>query len=290
VTYSAFSTAATIETERDGAVLVVRLNRPDRLNAYTLAMHDELIEAYDRADADDEVRAIVVTGAGRAFCAGADLGRGGATFAREPTGQPHRDSGGTLNLRTYECSKPIIAAINGPAVGVGATMTLPMDIRLAADTAKIGFVFARRGIVADGCASWFLPRVVGVAKALEWTLTGRVFDAAEAHEAGLVRSVHPPDELLPAAMKLAREIAENTSAVSVTLNRHLMWRMLGADHPMAAHEVESRAIEFAGRSADAREGVESFLEKRPPHYPGRVPADLPDFYPWWDERPFTPLP
>jgi enoyl-CoA hydratase/carnithine racemase len=282
-------TYSTIETERDGSVLVVRLNRPDRLNAYTMTMHDELVDAYDRADADGEVRAIVVTGAGRAFCAGADLGRGGATFAREPGDQPHRDSGGMLNLRTFECTKPVIAAINGPAVGVGATMTLPMDIRLAADTARIGFVFARRGIVADGCASWFLPRVVGVAKALEWTLSGRVFDATEAHEAGLVRSLHPADELLPAAMELAREIAENTSAVSVTLNRQLMWRMLGADHPMAAHEVESRALELVGRSADAREGVESFLAKRPPRYPGRVPADLPDFYPWWPERSFRPL-
>ncbi|WP_037067674.1 crotonase/enoyl-CoA hydratase family protein [Pseudonocardia acaciae] len=283
-------TYSTVETERDGSILLVRLNRPDRLNAYTNVMHDELIDVYDKADADDEVRAIVVTGAGRAFCAGADLGRGGATFAREHKDEPHRDTGGMLNLRTYQCTKPLIAAINGPAVGVGATMTLPMDIRLAADTAKIGFVFARRGIVADGCASWFLPRVVGIAKALEWTLTGRVFDAAEAHAAGLVRSVHPADELLPAALDLAREIAENTSAVSVTLNRQLMWRMLGADHPMAAHEVESRTLEHVGRGPDAREGVESFLEKRPPRYPGRVPSDLPDFYPWWDERPFTPLP
>jgi enoyl-CoA hydratase/carnithine racemase len=195
-----------------------------------------------------------------------------------------------LNLRSYEFSKPMIAAINGPAVGVGATMTLPMDIRLAVDTVKMGFVFARRGIVADGCASWFLPRVVGISKALEWTMSGRVFGAAEALEAGLVRSLHPSDELLPAAMELAREIAENTSAVSVTLNRQLMWRMLGADHPMAAHEVESRALGFVGNSADAREGVESFLAKRPAKYPGRVPADLPDFYPWWPDRGFTPLP
>jgi enoyl-CoA hydratase/carnithine racemase len=280
---------STVQTERHGAVLLVRLNRPDRLNAYTLDMHDELVRAYDAADADNDVRAIVVTGNGRGFCAGADLGAGGGTFDRgdDPN---HRDSGGTLNLRTFELSKPIIAAINGPAVGVGATMTLPMDIRLAADTAKMGFVFARRGIVADGCASWFLPRVVGVAKALEWTLSGRVFDAAEALEAGLVRSVHPAEELLPAAMELANEIAENTSAVSVTINRQLMWRMLGVDHPMRAHQVESRALRFAGSSPDAREGVESFLAKRPARYPGRVPADLPEFYPWWEQPEFHPLP
>lgn len=270
-------------------MLLVRLNRPDRLNAYNLELHDELVHAYDEADADNDVRVIVVTGNGRAFCAGADLAAAGATFDHDDDPN-HRDSGGVLNLRTFEMSKPVIAAINGPAVGVGATMTLPMDIRLAADTAKMGFVFARRGIVADGCASWFLPRVVGVSKALEWTLSGRVFGAAEALEAGLVRSVHPADELLPAAMELANEIAQNTSAISVTLNRQLMWRMLGADHPIQANQVESRALRFVGGSADAREGVESFLEKRPAKYPGRVPADLPDFYPWWPEREFHPLP
>ena len=195
-----------------------------------------------------------------------------------------------MTLRIFNCLKPVIAAINGPAVGVGATMTLPMDIRLAVDTVKMGFVFARRGIVADGCASWFLPRVVGISKALEWTLSGRVFGAAEALEAGLVRSLHPADELLPAAMELAREIAENTSAISVTMNRQLMWRMLGADHPMAAHEVESRALGVIGGTPDAKEGVESFLEKRPARYPGKVPADLPDFYPWWPDRQFRALP
>jgi enoyl-CoA hydratase/carnithine racemase len=283
-------TYTTIETQRHGGVLLVRLNRPDRLNAYNLDMLDDLLRVYDEADADNDVRAIVVTGSGRAFCAGADLEKAGNTFARKPSDQPHRDSGGLLNLRTYQLTKPVIAAINGPAVGVGATMTLPMDIRLAADTAKMGFVFARRGIVADGCASWFLPRVVGVSTALEWTLSGRVFDAAEALRAGLVRSLHPADELVPAALELANEIAEHTSAVSVTLNRQLMWRMLGADHPMAAHEVESRALAHVGGTADAREGVESFLEKRPARYPCRVPADLPDFYPWWPDREFNPLP
>jgi enoyl-CoA hydratase/carnithine racemase len=279
---------STVQTERHGAVLLVRLNRPDQLNAYNRDMLDDLVRTYDEADADNDVRVIVVTGNGRAFCAGADLSSGGSTFDRSDELE-HRDSGGVLNLRTFELSKPVIAAINGPAVGIGATMTLPMDIRLAADNAKIGFVFARRGISADGCASWFLPRVVGVSKALEWTLSGRVFSAAEALEAGLVRSLHPVDELLPAAMELATEIAENTSALSVTLNRQLMWRMLGADHPMRAHEVESRALRFIGASADAREGVTSFLEKRPARYPAKVPADLPEFYPWWEQAEFTPL-
>lgn len=278
-----------IETERDGSVLLVRLNRPDRLNAFNLDMHHELVRLYDEADADNDVRVIVVTGNGRAFCAGADLAAAGDTFnyADDPN---HRDVGGELNLRTYACTKPVIAAINGPAVGVGATMTLPMDIRLASETARIGFVFARRGIVADGCASWFLPRVVGISRALEWTLSGRVFDAQEALDAGLVRSVHPPEELLPAALELAREIAENTSAISVTLNRQLMWRMLGADHPMEANQVESRALRAVGSGPDAQEGIGSFLAKRAPKYPGRVPADLPDFYPWWEDRPFRPLP
>ncbi|HEY0574245.1 MAG TPA: crotonase/enoyl-CoA hydratase family protein [Pseudonocardia sp.] len=278
-----------IETERDGSVLLVRLNRPDRLNAFNLDMHHELVRLYDEADADNDVRVIVVTGNGRAFCAGADLAAAGDTFnyADDPN---HRDVGGELNLRTYACTKPVIAAINGPAVGVGATMTLPMDIRLASETARIGFVFARRGIVADGCASWFLPKVVGISRALEWTLTGRVFDAKEALDAGLVRSVHPPEELLPAALELAREIAENTSAISVTLNRQLMWRMLGADHPMEANQVESRALRAVGSGPDAQEGIGSFLAKRAPKYPGRVPADLPEFYPWWEDRPFRPLP
>lgn len=283
MTYSA------IEPERHGPVLVARLNRPDRLNAFTLDMHRELLRLYDEADADDDVRVIVVTGNGRAFCAGADLAAAGATFdyADDPN---HRDVGGELNLRTFAFTKPVIAAINGPAVGVGATMTLPMDVRLAADTAKFGFVFARRGIVADGCASWFLPRVVGISTALEWSLTGRVFGAEEARAAGLVRSLHPVDELLPAALELATEIAQNTSAVSVALNRQLMWRMLGADHPIEANQVESRALRAVGGGRDAREGIESFLAKRPAVFPDRVPADLPSFYPWWEDRPFRPLP
>lgn len=282
-------TYSQIELEPDGAVLLIRLNRAERLNAFTRTMHIELLRAYDEADADDEVRVVVVTGAGRAFCAGADLAGAGDTFAYADDPE-HRDIGGELNLRTFASTKPVIAAINGAAVGVGATMTLPMDVRLAADTAKMGFVFARRGIVPDGCSSWFLPRVVGIARAMEWMTTGRVFDAEEALRAGLVRQLYPPEELLPAALGLAREIADNTSAVSVALTRQMLWRMLGADHPMRANELESRALRAVGGGPDSREGVESFLAKRPAAYPGRVPSDLPEFYPWWDERPFIPLP
>ncbi|HTK63679.1 MAG TPA: crotonase/enoyl-CoA hydratase family protein [Pseudonocardia sp.] len=278
-----------IKIERDGAVAILRLNRPDQLNALTVEMIAGYVDVLDTVDADNGVRAVVVTVAGRAFCAGADLSGGADTFNRNDE-QAHRDRGGILNLRIFEMTKPMIAAINGPAVGLGATQTLPMDIRIASETAKIGFVFARRGIVADGCASWFLPRVVGVSKALEWTMSGRVFGAQEALDAGLVRDVLPPDQVLPKALELAHEIADNTSAVSVALNRQMLWRMLGADHPIAANELESRALNAVGGTPDAHEGVTSFLEKRPAKYPGRVPADLPDFYPWWPDRPYTPLP
>jgi enoyl-CoA hydratase/carnithine racemase len=272
---------------RDG-VLTLTLNRPERLNAYTPTMHRELIDAIDRADADDQVRAVIVTGAGRAFCAGADLGGGGATF--DATGreamEAHRDGGGMLTLRIYESIKPFIAAINGPAVGVGITMTLPMDVRLASTGAKMGFVFARRGIVPEACSSWFLPRVVGISRASEWVVTGRVFGAEEALEGRLVSRLLPPDELLPAARALAREIADHTSGVSVALARQMLWRMLGADHPMEAHRIDSRAIYYMGGTADAREGVTAFLEKRPARFPMRPSKDMPDFYPWWPERPF----
>jgi enoyl-CoA hydratase/carnithine racemase len=274
----------------DDGVLTLTLHRPEKLNAFTGTMMNEMIDAFDRADADDAVRAVIVTGSGRAFCAGADLSAGGATFnadarADRPSGV-NRDGGGLLTLRIYQCKKPVIAAINGPAVGVGVTMTLPMDIRLAADVARFGFVFARRGIVPEACSSYFLPRVVGISQALEWTYSGRVFQADEALAGGLVRSVHPKDELLPAARAIAREIADNTSAISVTLIRHMMWRMLGADHPMRAHQIDSRGVYYTGRSADAKEGVEAFLEKRPAHFPGKVSADMPEFFPWWQEPEF----
>jgi enoyl-CoA hydratase/carnithine racemase len=263
-------------------VLTITLDRPDRLNAFTPTMGRELIEAFDRADADDDVRAIIVTGEGRGFCAGADLGSGGDTFDwrdRQEADEIPRDGGGRVTLRIFESTKPVIAAINGPAVGVGITMTLPMDVRLAAQEAKIGFVFTRRGIVPEACSSWFLPRIVGISQALEWVVTGRVFSAQEAHAGGLVRSVHPQADLLGAARELAREIAENTAPVSVALSRRLLWSMLGADHPMEAHRADSRAMFARGQSADAREGVTSFLEKRPADFPDRVSDGLPEVLP-----------
>ena len=279
-----------IAYEVDDRVLTITLDRPDRLNAFTYTMHAELIDAFDRADADDDVRVVVVTGRGRGFCAGADLGSGGGTFDHsellEQQGE-HRDEGGLVTLRIFRLTKPIIAAVNGPAVGVGATMTLPMDIRMASESARYGFVFARRGLVPEAASSWFLPRVVGISKAAEWTYTGRVFPASEALAAGLVRSVHAPDDLLPAAYELAREITDNTSRVSVALTRQMLWRMLGEPHPMSAHRVDSRAINAMGASPDAREGVLSFLEKRPAQFTMRPTTDMPAFYPWWDEPEFT---
>src|SRR3954454_19307900 len=279
-----------IRYEVADSVLTITLNRPDRLNAFTPTMMSELIEAFDAADADDDVRAVIVTGEGRGFCAGADLGGGGDTFdwrARGNGGEGGanipRDGGGRVTLRIYESTKPVIAAINGPAVGVGVTMTLPMDVRLVAEGAKIGFVFARRGIVPEACSSWFLPRLVGISRAMEWVATGRVFDAQEALDGGLVRSVHAPDELLAAAHELAREIADNTSAVSVALARQLMWRGLGMEHPMRAHQADSRAMFSRGQSADAVEGVTSFLEKRPASYPDSVSDGLPDVFPHIEE-------
>jgi enoyl-CoA hydratase/carnithine racemase len=277
-----------ITTEVADNVLTITLNRPERLNAWTAQMGLELREAFDRADAEEEVRAIIVTGAGRGFCAGADLTAGGETFdsrKRESTG-PARDGGGELTLRIFRCTKPVIAAINGPAVGVGATMTLPMDIRLAAEDARIGFVFARRGIIPEACSSWFLPRVVGISRAMEWVSTGRVFSAQEGLEGGLLRSLHPQEELLDAARALAREIAENTAPVSVALARQLMWRMLGAEHPMLAHRADSRGMVSRGESADAVEGITAFLEKRPATFPDRVSDGLPEIMPWWSEPEF----
>jgi enoyl-CoA hydratase/carnithine racemase len=265
-------------------ILTITLNRPQRLNAWTPTMGRELIAAFDRADADDDVRAVIVTGAGRGFCAGADLEAGGETFdyrKRQADTAVPRDTGGELTLRIFDSKKPVIAAINGPAVGVGATMTLPMDIRLAAEQARVGFVFTRRGIVPEACSSWFLPRVVGISRAMEWAATGRVFSAQEALEGGLVRSVHAADALLDAAYELAREIAENTAPVSVALARQLMWRMLGAEHPMLAHRADSRGMFARGQSADAVEGVTAFLEKRPARFPERVSDELPEIMPGW---------
>jgi enoyl-CoA hydratase/carnithine racemase len=280
----------TIQTELEQGILTVTLNRPDRLNAFTTQMLYDLLAVFDESDANDAVRVVIVTGAGTGFCAGADLGGGGGTFdASALEGRDeHRDGGGRVALRIFESKKPVIAAINGPAVGVGITMTLPMDVRIASDRARMGFVFARRGIVPEACSSWFLPRVVGISQAMEWVATGRVFPAEEALAGRLVSKLVPHDELLPTARALAAEIAGNTSAVSVCLARQLLWRMLGADHPMEAHRVDSRAIYAMGRSADAYEGVQSFLEKRPPRFSMRVSKDLPDFFPWWQERRFEP--
>jgi enoyl-CoA hydratase/carnithine racemase len=276
----------TLTTEREDGVLTLTLSRPDRLNALNAKMVAELLRVLDEIDADDAVRAVIVTGAGRAFCAGADLGGGGATFdtAEEKSVPP--DGGGLITLRLYECKKPVIAAINGAAVGVGVTMTLPMDVRIASEKARFGFVFARRGIVPEAASSWFLPRVVGINQAMEWVATGRLFPAAEALAGGLVSRVVPEAELLPAARALAREIADNTSGVSVCLARQLLWKMLGADHPMEAHKIDSRLIHAMGASPDAYEGVQSFLEKRPANFTMKVSRDLPDVYPWWSERKF----
>ena len=279
-----------IRYEVDDRVLTISLNRPDRLNAFTPTMGRELLEAFDRADSDDEVRAIVVTGEGRAFCAGADLAGGGDTFDWRDRDSDHevpRDGGGEVALRIFNSTKPVIAAINGPAVGVGITMTLPMDIRLAANGARIGFVFARRGIVPEACSSWFLPRIVGISQAMEWVATGRVFSAEEALEGRLVRSIHPEPLLLGAAHALAEEIVENTAPVSVALARRLLWTMLGADHPMAAHRADSRAMFSRGQSDDAREGVTSFLEKRDADFKDRVSDGLPDIFPGREEPVFS---
>ncbi len=297
----------TIKYEVKDNILTLTLHRPDKLNAFTGQMMFEMIDAFDKADADDNVRAIIVTGEGRAFCAGADLSAGAKTFdyaAREDrpekantpvmangdidwSHESVRDGGGRLTLRIFESLKPVIGAINGPAVGVGVTMQLPMDIRLASENAKFGFVFARRGIVPEACSSYFLPRVVGISQALEWTYSGRVFGAEEALKGGLVRSIHKADDLLPAARELAKEIVDNTAAVSVSLTRQMLWRMLGADHPMEAHKIDSRAIYARGASADAKEGVMSFLEKRPANYPCTVSKDMPSFFPWWEERKYS---
>ncbi len=272
-------------------IATITLNRPEKMNAFTGTMMNEIVDAMDRIDGDDGVRAVIFTGAGeRAFCAGADLTPedGRALFSSgEPVADlsdPRvRDGGGLLTLRLFQSTKPLISACNGAAVGVGATMQLPMDMRLASDNARYGFVFARRGIVPEACSSWFLPRIVGVNQALEWCMTGRIFDAQQALRGGLIRSVHAQGELIDAARGLAREIAANTSAVSVAMTRAMLWRLPSGAHPMDAHKVDSRSIYRLSKSADSKEGVQSFLEKRPPAFPGRVSADMPDFYPWWEE-------
>ncbi len=284
-------------------IQTITLSRPEKLNAFTTRMRDELIQALDEADANDDVRVVIFTGAGRAFCAGADLSAGASTFDladKKDRAQPKtlagggidysdeaiRDGGGRVTLRIFKCLKPVIAAINGPAVGIGATMLLPMDIRIASTDARIGFVFARRGIVMEAASSWFLPRLVGAQQALEWIYSGRVFNAEEALQGRLVSRVVPPDQLLAEARRLAKEIVDNTSPVAVALMRQMVWRMLGADDPMEAHRIDSRGIFERGRSADVREGVAAFLEKRSAKFPDKVSKDMPPYFPWWEERPY----
>jgi enoyl-CoA hydratase/carnithine racemase len=283
------SSAPVLYSVRDG-VATITLNRPDKLNALTTEMIEGLFAAFDQTDSDNDVRAVIVTGAGRAFCAGADLSRGARTFDyRRNAGaaESHRDPGGALALRIYRSLKPVIAAINGPAVGVGATMTLPMDIRIMAETARVGFIFAARGIVPDGAASWFLPRIVGISLALEWCLTARVLPASEALAGGLVRRLCPAGEVVAVASQLAAEIAVNAAPVSAVITRQLLWQMLGAGHPMAAHRIESRAIYDTGRMADSAEGVAAFLEKRQPNWTLTPSTDLPEWFPWQPEPPFV---
>ncbi|MBE8220274.1 MAG: crotonase/enoyl-CoA hydratase family protein [Alphaproteobacteria bacterium] len=294
-----------IKTEivEDG-LFIITLCRPEVMNAFTARMMHELCEAFDSADADDNVRAIIVTGDGdRAFCAGADLSGGGDTFNYEKRQDQAakktavrddgsidwsdagvRDSGGKLSLRIYESVKPVIAAVNGAAVGIGATMQLPMDIRIASENARFGFVFSRRGVVPEACSSWFLPRLVGISQALQWCYTGKVFNADEALRGGLISEITPKGKVLERAKEIAREMTKGTAPISVTISRQMLWRMLGADHPMEAHKVDSKAIYGLGRMPDAKEGVTSFLEKREPEFSDSPARDIPDFYPWWDER------
>ena len=296
----------TIDYSVTDGIATITLDRPDHMNAFTVRMCLEMIDAFDRVDEDPDVRAVIVTGSGRAFCAGADLASGAEVFDASPAvtstddsigevaGEPitppqidpRRDFGGLLTLRIFEATKPVIAAINGPAVGIGATMTLPMDIRLASETARFGFVFAARGIVPEAASGWFLPRLVGIQQALEWCYTAQVFPASEALDGGLVRSLHAPEDLLDAARSLAAEIAANAAPVSIALTRQIMWRGLVAEHPMAAHRVDSPGVLATGAGADAREGITAFFEKRAPRWRQQVPGDLPDWFPWWDQPTF----
>jgi len=275
-----------IRVEADGPIRIVTLSRPDNLNAINEELHFGLTQLFPQLSADADARVAVITGEGRAFSAGGDFDLLDRMANDRALRRDVIAEGRDLVVNMIRCRVPVIAAVNGPAVGIGVTMTLAMDIRIAADVARFGFVFARRGIVPEACSSWFLPRIVGISRALEWAYSGRVFPADEALAGGLVRSLHPKEELISTARGIAREIADNTSAISVTLIRQMMWRMLGADHPMEAHKLDSRGVYYTGRSPDAREGVEAFLEKRSAKFPGKVSKDLPEFYPWWEERTF----
>ena len=280
----------TIRTEVRENSLIIYLSREERMNAFTLTMQQEIVKVLDDAEEDDDIKAIIFTGDGKAYCAGADLSSGGDTFdnrkGRERTNDVVRDSGGLLTLRLFKCKKPLIAAVNGAAVGIGATMLLPMDTRICSDQARFGFVFAKRGIVPEAASSWFLPRLIGINKALELCYTGKVISAEEAKEIRLVSEILNQDKLIERALEIAKEFTAESSQISIALTRQMMWRMLGADDPMEAHKIDSRAVFELGQSGEAIEGVTSFLEKRPPSFPGKVSKDMPSFFPWWDEKEF----
>lgn len=280
----------TVRTEVRENSLIIYLSREERMNAFTLTMQQEIVKVLDDAEEDDDIKAIIFTGDGKAYCAGADLSSGGDTFdnrkGREKTNDVVRDSGGLLTLRLFKCKKPLIAAVNGAAVGIGATMLLPMDTRICSDQARFGFVFAKRGIVPEAASSWFLPRLIGINKALELCYTGKVISAEEAKEIRLVSEILNQDKLIERALEIAKEFTAESSQISIALTRQMMWRMLGADDPMEAHKIDSRAVFELGQSGEAIEGVNSFLEKRPPSFPGKVSKDMPSFFPWWDEKEF----
>ena len=280
----------TLDTTRDKKVLTIQFTRPEKMNTFSGQMLKDIMEVLDDAEKDDEVRAVIFTGSGKAFCAGADLSSGEDTFdmsdRQKKDQNVQRDTGGVLTLRLFDFKKPLIAAINGAAVGVGVTMTLPMDIRICSDRAKFGFVFAKRGIVPEACSSWFLPKIVGISNALQWCLSGKIFQPAEALEKGLITEITSEEDLLKRAKEIASDFVDSTSSLSVTLIRQMLWKMLGADHPMEAHKVDSRGVYFLGKTGEASEGVLSFLEKRDPNFPGKVSKDLPEFYPWWTEKDF----
>ena len=279
-----------VRTEVRENSLIIYLSREERMNAFTLTMQQEIVKVLDDAEENDDIKAIIFTGDGKAYCAGADLSSGGDTFdnrkGRERTNDVVRDSGGLLTLRLFKCKKPLIAAVNGAAVGIGATMLLPMDTRICSDQARFGFVFAKRGIVPEAASSWFLPRLIGINKALELCYTGKVISAEEAKDIRLVSEILNQDKLIERALEIAKEFTAESSQISIALTRQMMWRMLGADDPMEAHKIDSRAVFELGQSGEAIEGVNSFLEKRPPSFPGKVSKDMPSFFPWWDEKEF----
>lgn len=282
-----------IRCQTSDHIFTLTLNRPEKLNAFNSIMCKEIVDALVRADKDDDIKVIIVTGAGRAFCSGLDLSPESKNTAWRIDAsttqdiETNRDPAGVITMTIYDMITPVIAAINGPAIGVGITMTLPMDIRLASENAVIGFPFTRRGLTNEGASSWFLPRLVGMGKATEWIITGRMILAGEALSHGLVNELVAPDDLMSRAIAIAREIVQKTSAVSVALCRQLLWKMHSAEHPMDVHKIDSRTLLWSFDQEDIQEGINAFLEKRPPHFPMKPGHDMPDFYPWWKERRFN---